>query len=676
MCAQCASAWVCFSRIIGFLSLLCVCVGVGVTGSEAKAQCAFSEPCSGTTYYWCADADGAWNVSSNWRTASNCSGGDPGTFPGNANSDCAVIDDRNTTAQRTVSYPGSTDRVNKLLVGSASATSGVLSFGTIGGVLQVRPQGIRSGETLICSGGTLSMSAGTTNTRMAVQGTLQIDGTLTQTAALIRMNGNPTTTTTSETWFNVDIANGGLVGSWILAASTAQTITNTFTMGLGTCNDTLTINANATMTTNDWQICNTAVINATSGGATIELNGTSVTFPDNTGAAVGSRTYDELHISAGTTTLNANIVVNSELRIDDGATLDLAGFDVSLLGDLVLNESGALVPGGGTLSFDGSGNQTLRGTSPTGDKDLGTVSIAATSTVDNDLPSVVASGTLTNNGVLLAGTGTLAIDSNLTTGGTFTPEASTVLWRTTTTVASTTFNNLTIDADCSTPAGGMTVSGDLDINATRTLTAGGTINIGGGWDNAGTFVEGANTVVCNSANCSIDSDEVFANLTISGSNTLGLGFNTSVEVTSTLELNTGTFNAGNGTTLILNTVNNLATATFDAQTSTVELRGNTVFTETYHNLVVNPSGGSADLQNGTVNVDNNLTISSTRTLNCGTGDTLQVAADFTTDGSFSSSGTCNVVFDGAKDGSSNRRHQYSRHGHFQERFKQYAHPRR
>ncbi|HLD51658.1 MAG TPA: LamG-like jellyroll fold domain-containing protein, partial [Sediminibacterium sp.] len=348
-------------------------------------------------------------------------------------------------------------------------------------------------------------------------------------------------------------------------------------------------------------------------------------------------------------------------------TYDANGKTTSVAGDWT-NNGGTFTSGTGTVTFNGSGAQSINGTASSQTFKNITTSSTSALTVGG------STTTLTLNGSLTLGSGTSFDVGTATTvnvagdwtnnGGTFTPGTSkTVTFNGSGaqsingTAASQTFYWMTLSSTSALTVGGSTTT--LNI---RTLTLGsgtsldaGTataINISGDWtNNGGTFTPGTGTVTFDST---LDrtiggtaASQTFYNLIVNltsgktltvGGSTTSLTTQNFTETTgnftapATLNINgnatltAGTFTAGTNTNVTGNWANN--GSTFTAGTGTVTLNGTSQIisgSSTFYNLTKSVS--SADTL--TFTAGTTQIISNTLTLNGASGQLLSLRSSST-----------------------------------------------
>ena len=317
-----------------------------------------------------------------------------------------------------------------------------------------------------------------------------------------------------------------------------------------------------------------------------------------------------------------------------------------------------------------------------------------------EIDLVVSSGTVTVGGSLVlsgaadisfSGAANLIVEGSFSrvAGSTFTPSTSTVTYSGTDLqqIAGVTYYNLVIDKssglsvintstdvtnDLTLSSGGqldvqssLTVTGDINIGSSTILNvpAADVIDLGGNWDNLGSFFPGSGTVVFTGTSAQTTSASIFNDFTInksSGTLTLlgDVTLNGNIDVQSgTVEVDTYDVSRsvyGGEATLGANTVarfggsglqiNNFGSLNADA-TSTIEFYSNLariIPPIPFGNLII--MGTSEKTMVGPTTVKGDLTVNSGSTLTA-PSSTLTLEGNFTMNGTFNgSSGT--VIFDG------------------------------
>ncbi|WP_421890095.1 T9SS type A sorting domain-containing protein [Marinoscillum sp.] len=311
----------------------------------------------------------------------------------------------------------------------------------------------------------------------------------------------------------------------------------------------------------------------------------TVTFTGSGFQEVGGVTYHDLIIDkpSGTATISAAVTVNNDLtladvsQVDAESTLTIAGHvnigigtilnvpsssTINLGGNWVL--SGSFVPGSGTVNFNGTGAQSVVGTTFNDlsvNKASGTLTLLDDLTINGDVS--IQSGTVevstydvsrsTEGGMVSLGAGatarfggnSLQINnfSNLITDPTSTIEFYTTSSRL---LPPVTYGNLTITgggANAKIMAGPTTVAGTLTVSSGSTLTAPSTtLTLGGNFVMNGTFNASGGTLILDGPNNTIDGDITYEDIVVNGGYDLTSG---SAIINGNLEISaTGDFDAG------------------------------------------------------------------------------------------------------------------------------------
>lgn len=265
---------------------------------------------------------------------------------------------------------------------------------------------------------------------------------------------------------------------------------------------------------------------------------------------------------------------------DDDVTI-LAGDEIDLaiattnVDDLTI--AGTLHIPGNNRTINVGGNLVMSGTSAiTGNNSTRTINVTGTFDV-----STGASATI--NGQNVDVTGDTTIDGTLTFGNNRGDKS---------------FSNITISA-----------TGNWNNTVRESFT------ISGDWTNSGSFT------ACSNSNCDYEftstsgtfsgsATSTFTDIVINGSASYT---NTGTLIVSDEIRGTGTYVNANGSSLELQGAGPFGTSTFTVSTSanTVTYGGGsnpTIVATTYHNLVINKSGGSAS-NSGTITVNNDMTLS-------------------------------------------------------------------
>ncbi len=327
------------------------------------------------------------------------------------------------------------------------------------------------------------------------------------------------------------------------------------------------------------------------------------------------------------TTQFFNVQFDADAGIDNNAAVS-----ISVAGDWINNNAAnSLTSRATTITFNGTGAQTIGGTSSTTFNNLTMSKSSGTLTLGGNI--AVAGNWTNNGGTLSAGTSTVTFSgASKTIGGT----------------TSTTFNSVTVTGTITldqaiTIAGDLTVSaGTLDLSTytanrstaggTLTVANGATLKIGGtnGFPlNYSTHTLGSTSTVEYSGTNQTVSNESYGHLTLSGSGTktmpgsamtVGGNFSLSgtVSVTAAADLTVnGNVTIGSGTTFdgssFTHTIkgNWSNSGTFTSSTSTIVMAGTSAQTKTgstSYNLTINNAAGVTF--NSSETVDNTLTLTS------------------------------------------------------------------
>src|SRR5574341_328906 len=390
-----------------------------------------------------------------------------------------------------------------------------------------------------------------------------------------------------------------------------------------------------------------------------------------------SPNFDTPNCQSCITTIDGNVQLNGSITMSTG-TINANSFNFSLTGDFKKN-SGVFNPGTGTVTFNGSGTQTIGGTTVTQtfnnfvvNKSGGTLATGGSTTgmVVNDLTMTAGTfnapasldingNTLLSGGTLNAGTSITAAGNWTNNGGTFTPGSGTVTFdgsgaqTINGTAASQTFNNFTVNkSGGALSTGGSTTQLDLSGNfslSAGSVTAPANLNIAGDFlqSSGTTFTPGAGTVTFNSTGARALNGlvtQTFNNLVFSktsgGSVTVG-GSTSTLTVNGNLTITAGTFVAGTATTI--NAKGNWSNAgTFTPGSGTVFFNGMAAqaiggtSNTTFSGLTIN-NGMGVTLNNDASGVDASVSGALTLTTD------LTLAANAILQQSGSSSGAADVI---------------------------------
>lgn len=477
--------------------------------------------------------------------------------------------------------------------------------------------------------------------------------------------GSTTQTIYAVTYYNLTLTNGNGTGT-ALKISTASFAVNTgsFTIntgaqftpaaaniisGSGTLKGTGTIDVTGTNLASQYTITNKTLTNLT-----INYGGGSQTIP--------AGTYSSLNVSGtGTKTFGGAIIVTGDVIIASGNTLDVSAsnYSLSVAGDFTNN--GTFTQRSGTVTFNGTGSQTISGSTTTTFNNL-TVSktsdtlfvntntnVSGTLSMGSNVNSVLypSATTVFNSAAAagtLSGTGTIFV----------TRIAATADLRNQYKFSTYTFTNITVNY-----AG----LGNQTINITGTPT----IN----YSNLVVSGSGIKTI-----DAAITATNVTANITVNAATFATNNLAIASPASRTITIASGaiyeggtstiTFGATTKTIVINGTFRTAVTGGFSGATtaraisstntptitinpgSTIEYNAAATQTITqrtdYANVVF--SGGSKTMSTGTTTLSGSLSIKSGATYNGTTNNpTLNIAGDLINDGTFTQ-GTATVTFNG------------------------------
>lgn len=240
--------------------------------------------------------------------------------------------------------------------------------------------------------------------------------------------------------------------------------------------------------------------------------------------------------------------------------------------------------------------------------------------------TITMTGDITNNGTITMSTGASTITGSFSNG------------------ATGTFNGNT---------GSMSFTGNWSNAGTVTLTSGG-FTVGGDWSNTGTFTAGTSTITFSSASSghtiggSLTGSNKFNNITFTTAGG-GWSFSSSADVGGiyTQSNNAHTVTAPSGTLKVAGNFVKGATATFTANSGTVEFNGTGAqafpgAAITFDNVLISNTGGTVTA-NATVTVNTNLTTNVGSNLNMSTS-TLTGGFAVSHSGTLQTASTANPPF--------------------------------
>ena len=520
-------------------------------------------PAYGAAITWTGTTSTEWNLAGNWSGAIPTSGDDV-TIPAN------VASGR---------YP---------VVSTAAANAMTVTLATGAGT---QPSLIVSANTLTVAGnfsinaGTVTHSGGTIAT---TAGAVSITGTLDESAGTWLSSATLTVTSGG----NVNVSGTGII-HMANAIGTNPT-------------DNLVINAGGTVTQSAGTVATKDITTASGspGGAYNQSGGTFKMYHDfrNSGTFTATAGTIEFAAAGGGSAFNApgtnqffNVTVNTGVNTDFASSLAAS---ILVRGDWTMNGTCNLTGTATTVTFNGTGAQSIGGTASTTfrnvtvNKASGTVTLARVQTVTSgdltvtagtlDLASFTmnrsaAGGVITvSNGATLKIGGTNSFPSNYTTetlGATSTVD----YYGTNQTVTDEDYGHLllstsgtkTMPGTAVSIAGNFTMSGTPTATAASALTVSGIFtvgsgctfgaasyshSVGGNFVNDGTFTASTSTFTLNGSSgqtISGGTATTFNNLTLSNSN--GLTLSTSTSASGTLTFTSGRITTGSNTLIVTST---------------------------------------------------------------------------------------------------------------------------
>ncbi len=519
---------------------------------------------------------------------------------------------------------------------------------------------IQSGGLLtISAGDTLDLSGGFTNSGillmqnnavLSIANNYSNAGTITPNASKIVFDGSADQSISSggtspdKSFNNIEINKSS--GNLTLAGA------------INVDNDLIITQGTLDVTTNNYQInlggdwLNNGSFNARLG--TTVLDGSATLTTNGTGSGKSFYNLKLLGSASATATLAGDLDINNDLMIETGASLNAGAGNHAILIAGDWDNDGTFTAQGGTVTFDGSGDQSIDASA--------TVSSFNNLTVNKSAGTVtVAEGPLDINGALTVSSGALStqniavdIEGNVSISGTMTTGANTITaagnWAATGTFGSNgtvtfdgaaqslsgAFNNLVLaGTSIKTATAALDVAGNFTINSGVTLnTQSFTHALGGNWSNAGSVNASSSTFMFDGSGNTqtvisggLGATKAFNNFTVNkSSGTVILSAGNDLEVNGSLTIISGSVNANTNS---INIAGNFSNAgIFTASTGTLTFDGTTGGPYTI-------DAGASSLNNVTVNasgrvyqLSNNLDVNGDITLLAGTLDLNGRLLDF------------------------------------------------
>lgn len=352
---------------------------------------------------------------------------------------------------------------------------------------------------------------------------------------------------------------------------------------------------------------------------TINVNNQNLTVNGNLSLSDGTAGHN-IQLNVG----NGNVTVGGSLTQSGNAGITCSGTGGLTIGGNFNYSSGAFNAGSGTVTYNGSSNQTVAGltynqlniTKTGGSAQIGSattvngsvtvnsgdLSINAATTINGDFN--ISTGATANGG-----SSSLTVGGNWTTSGVFTPGSGTVTLTggNSQNISATTFDNLIVNksGNAATLTGNAVVSGNLTVNAGTlslstynlnrnapggvfALANGATLNVGGAGNFPSNYTQyqlgNSSTVVYNGAAQTVTGGIAYGYLTLAGSGTKTLAAN--ITVNSDLQIGAGaTLSAGAYTINLYGNWNNAGTFNGGSGTITLNGSGKTITGNTTFNRV-------------------------------------------------------------------------------------------
>ena len=458
------------------------------------------------------------------------------------------------------------------------STSGTKTAGgavTISNLLTVQDAAIFDMSTNALSGGGGLTMTGTSDLLLGELSTTipALSGAYSLSGGTIRFNGAGAQTIKNlnaaapAAYYNVDF---GTSGTKSLAGETSVqgelAITGTAQLDVTASNYGINIQGN-------WNVSGSNANPFIERSGTVTFNGSSAQTI--TTSVLGTETFYNLTInnSTGVSLVDAIAVASltgsgNALTIESGAVFDANNLAISLTGDWIDN-GGTFTPGIGTVTFNGTGAQSITKGSAATFYDItfsssGTTTLGCALNISDDL-------TIEGTAKLDVSASNYAIDIdgdwNVTssTADPFVEQSGTVTFsgsgaqnQSSSLAAGETFYNLTVST--LTPGLTLNSAGGIDLNVTNLLSISSSafllgndhnINLSGSWSNSGTFTPGASGTITftgsGTHNLTNTSGETFTNLTSNTTGTIAFEAATDLTVTGTMTMTSGNFDLNSRT---------------------------------------------------------------------------------------------------------------------------------
>ncbi|MBI5218846.1 MAG: hypothetical protein HY958_07945, partial [Bacteroidia bacterium] len=405
----------------------------------------------------------------------------------------------------------------------------------------------------------------------------------------------------------------------------------------------LTCSANNTLNVyGNWNVSGSGYFDATTGTVVFKKTGTqSITMTANADDHFYNLTTGD-GVVANTVNSGSTLDINGSLSITANSTLDAtaSNYNIEIAGDW--SNSGTFNEQQGTVTYDGSGAQSLSGetfynltinNSAATPNDATDVDPSAAVTVSNILsvtdgqfqpPSAsdFKNITIGTNGILKPdASATITISGDWSNAGTFTPNSGTVEFDGSVAQALTgeTFYNLTINNSAGTPGDAV----DVDPSAAVTVS---------------------NTLTVTDGQFQPPTGSSFKDVTIAAAGILKPDASASITVSGNWSNTSGTFTHNSGSVTFSGTLNIISGGItagkefYNGQISSGTITVSTNHVEFTNDLTIN--GGTLDFNLLTTYVNNNCILSSGGIIMDGSTDALNI------DGNFTVTGGTNTISDG------------------------------
>lgn len=295
------------------------------------------------------------------------------------------------------------------LLSSAASAAGTLSI--TGGAMTMNAATNVTGDVNISPGAILNSGV----VGLTVGGNWNNSGTFSSSGGTVTLNGTGTQTVAATTFNNLIVSNTGgsvtLTGNCPingnLSVNSGTLNLSTFTASRASAGGTFTLANGATLLAG-------GTSNFPGGYSTNTLGSTSTTnYNGSVAQSVAGISYGNLIFSnGGTKTLAATSIVNGDITINSGATLNGATYTINLFGNW--NNSGTFAPATSTVTLNGA-NKTINGNTTFNRLTAYGSYVVSGSNITYNTALTIATG-----GSFNGGSGTATINGDLTNNGSLT----------------------------------------------------------------------------------------------------------------------------------------------------------------------------------------------------------------------------------------------------------------